>query len=140
MSIGKKSRSQVAKSRPTVYRRDRHECVVAGLFESMRWPCSGVLTLQHRRGRGMGGSASADAPDCLLAMCAFHNFLQTSDAEFQKICISNGWSVPRWVADQYKMSRIPVKYADGWCLLDGPGRYNISEHTATEMLYEIYGN
>ena len=69
MTIGRRSRSNVSKSRPVVFRRDGRECVVAGLWESVKWPCAGGLTVQHRRGRGMGGSAVWDEPDCLVAMC-----------------------------------------------------------------------
>lgn len=140
MSIGKRSRAQVAKSRPEVYKRDRRECVVSGLFEAVRWPCMGSLTVQHRRGKGMGGSALADTPESLIAFCSFHNVLQTADPEFQKICTANGWSVPRWVADQHKMSQIPVRYADGWFLLSGSDRFPISQKVAETLMEEIYGD
>lgn len=140
MSIGRRSRSNVSKSRPVVFRRDGRECVVAGLWESVKWPCAGGLTVQHRRGRGMGGSAVWDEPDCLVAMCAAHNVLETADADFKKACLKFGWSVPRWVADQYAMSRIPVRYADGWWLLSGDGRYSISDNTAQTLIEEIYGS
>lgn len=139
MSIGKRSRSQVARSRPVVFARDGHECVVAGLFEAVRWPCMGSLTVQHRRGKGMGGSALADTPESLLCFCAFHNVLQTADAEFDARCREYGWSVPRWVADQYAMNRIPVKYADGWFFLDGDVRVSVPHRVAVEIVVEIYG-
>lgn len=138
MGVGKKSRSQVARSRPIVYRRDGFECVVAGTFEAIRWPCSGGLTVQHRRGRGMGGSASHDSPRDLLAMCAGHNQLQTANAMFDVVCRWSGWSVPRWAADQYAMNRIPVKYADGWHLLDGDFRVTISASLAEDIMHEMY--
>ena len=33
MTLGRKSRSNVSKSRPVVFRRDGRECVVAGLWD-----------------------------------------------------------------------------------------------------------
>lgn len=139
MTIGKRSRSQVAKSRPEVFKRDRRECVVSGLFEAIRWPCKGGLTVQHRRGKGMGGSALGDAPESLVTFCAFHNVLQTADADFARACVRYGWSVPRWVADQHSMSRLPVRYADGWFLLSGTERFSISEDTAQAVFEDVYG-
>jgi hypothetical protein len=37
------------------------------------------------------------------------------------------------------MSRIPVKYADGWHLLSGDSRFRISDTTAATLMQEIYG-
>ena len=70
MSIGKRSRRQVDKSRPEVFKRDGHICVADGLFEAVKWPCVGGLTIQHRRTKGMGGSALGDAPEALVTMCS----------------------------------------------------------------------
>lgn len=140
MSIGKRSRRQVDKSRPEVFKRDGHICVADGLFEAVKWPCSGGLTIQHRRTKGMGGSALGDSTEALVTMCQYHNLLQTADSEFAKTCIKNGWAIPRWVADQYKFNRIPVKYCDGWQLLDGVERFNISENTALDIMETIYGD
>ncbi len=140
MTIGRKSRSNVSKSRPVVFRRDGKECVVAGLFEAVKWPCGGGLTVQHRRSRGMGGSALGDSPEALVSMCAFHNVLQTADSDFDKICKQYGWSVPRWTFEQHAMNRIPVKYADGWFLLSGSDRFRISDATAETLMSEIYGD
>ena len=139
VSVGKKSRSQVAKSRPIVFERDGHECVVAGQFEALRWPCSGGLTVQHRVGRGMGSSAKHDAPKDLVAMCSGHNQLQTANALFDNYCRLHGWSVPRWAADQYALNRIPVKYADGWFFLDGDVRVSVPHRVAVEIMLELYG-
>lgn len=140
MSIGRRSKAQVAVSRPIVYKRDGRCCVVDGLFEAVRWPCAGGLTVQHRRGKGMGGSALGDDPKALISFCHFHNLLETADADFAKACIQNGWAVPRWVADQHNFNKIPVKYCDGWYLLDGSERFLIPEHTALDMMADIYGS
>lgn len=138
MSLGKQSRRQIAVSRSTVYKRDGGACVVDGLFEAVKWPCSGGLTLQHRVGRGMGGSAKWDSPKALVAMCERHNFLQTADADFDAACRSNGWSIPRWLADRVDVSRVPVKYCDGWWLLDGGQRYALPESSALAAMQEFY--
>jgi len=140
VSIGRRSKAQVAVSRPIVYKRDGRCCVVDGLFEAVRWPCAGGLTVQHRRGKGMGGSALGDDPKSLVVMCGFHNVLQTADADFAKRCVELGWAVPRWVADQHKLSRIPVKYCDGWFLLTDVDRVPISENTAQAILEDVYGD
>ena len=140
MSIGRRSKAQVAVSRPIVYRRDSRCCVVDGLFEAVRWPCAGGLTVQHRRGKGMGGSALGDDPKSLVVMCAFHNVLQTADAGFAEVCCRYGWAVPRFIADRNDLSRIPVKYVDGWFLLSGEDRFRVSDETASELMLEAYGD
>jgi len=140
VSIGKRSKAQVAVSRPIVYRRDSRCCVVNGLFEAVRWPCAGGLTVQHRRGKGMGGSALGDDPKSLVVMCGFHNVLQTADATFADVCRQYGWSVPRFIADRNDLSRIPVKYVDGWFLLSGEDRFRVSDETASELMLEAYGD
>lgn len=60
-------------------------------------------------------------------------------AEFAKFCTRNGFSVRRSIADQHPISRIPIRYPDGWQLLSGGGRFAISESTAQELMNEIYG-
>ena len=140
MSIGRRSRRQVDKSRPEVFKRDSYLCVADGLFEAVRWPCVGGLTVQHRRTKGMGGSALGDAPEALVTMCSGHNVLQTADADFAKRCVELGWAVPRWVADRHKLSRIPVKYCDGWFLLTDVDRVPISENTAQAIFEDVYGD
>jgi hypothetical protein len=137
MSIGKKSKAQVEKSRPIVYARDGKRCVVRGsIWESS---CGGSITLQHRVGRGDGGSALWDAPAFLVCMCWHHNELQPKDADFAEFCRINGWSLRRNYADQHPISRVPIRYPDGWQLLSGDGRFAISENTARELMEEIYG-
>lgn len=138
MSLGRRSRFNVAKARGIVFGRDDHECVVGGLFEGIRWPCAGGLTVQHRVGRGMGGSAKYDALPYLITMCAFHNGLETSDAVFHAACLKAGWSIPRWVADLHDIGQIPVRYADGWFLLSGSDRVRIPDSVATTVIDEIY--
>jgi hypothetical protein len=88
----------------------------------------------------MGGSALGDTPEGLICMCVGHNVLQTADAIFAKRCMDLGWSVPRWVADQYRLSQIPVYYADGWHLLADVERVRISSQTAEAIMEEVYGD
>jgi hypothetical protein len=138
MSIGKKSRAAMEKSRANVYNRDDNFCVVAGSIWAVLHPCGGTMTLQHRVTRGMGSSARWDAEPYLLTMCAIHNALEPASAEFRQFCERNGYSMPRWVAEQNPISRIPVKYPDGWFLLDGVSKYEVPESVASELMSEIY--
>jgi len=72
-------------------------------------------------------------------MCWFHNWLQPNDADFAEFCKQNGFSLARSLADQHPISRVPIRYPDGWQLLSGNGRFAISESTARELMEEIYG-
>jgi hypothetical protein len=139
MALGKQSKKNVAAVRDAVFSRDQETCVIAGSIWQSLTPCAGGLTIQHRVGRGSGGSALYDAPNHLLAMCAIHNSLQTASSEFDKYCKRNGISVRRSIAKQWSMSRIPVRYYDGWYLLDGLNRYPVPDRTAEDLMEEIYG-
>ena len=138
MSVGRRSKYQLVKSRPVVFERDQGRCVVSGTIWETIQPCMGVLTLQHRVGRGMGGSAKWDAPNCLLLMCMTHNGLVESSREFRLFCERNGLSILRRVADRVDVSSIPVRYADGWFLLAGDLRFPISEATAEAVMSDLY--
>lgn len=138
MAIGKKSRAAMERSRENVYRRDGDICVVNGSIWATIHPCGGQMTLQHRVTRGMGSSAKWDSEPYLLTMCAIHNSLEPASAEFRKFCERNGYSIPRWAAEQNPISRIPVKYADGWFLLDGLAKYEVPESVASDLMSEIY--
>ena len=138
MSVGRRSKYQLVKSRPVVFERDQGRCVVSGTIWETIQPCMGVLTLQHRVGRGMGGSAKWDAPNCLLLMCVTHNGLVESSREFRLFCERNGLSILRRVADRVDVSSIPVRYADGWHLLAGDSRFPISEVTAEAVMSDLY--
>lgn len=138
MSIGKRSKYQLVKSRPIVFERDQERCIVAGTIWETIQPCMGVLTLQHRVGRGMGGSAKWDAPNCLVLMCVTHNGLVESSREFRLFCERNGLSILRRVADRVDVASIPVRYSDGWFLLSGDSRFPISENTAEAVISDLY--
>jgi hypothetical protein len=138
MAIGKQSRAAMERSRANVYARDNETCVVTGTIWGTIHPCGGSMTLQHRVTRGMGGSAKWDSEPYLLAMCAIHNALEPASAEFRNFCERNGYSVPRWVAEQFPISRIPVRYPNGWFLLDGTSKYEVPENVALTLIEEIY--
>lgn len=139
MAIGKKSKAGMEKSRANVYERDDNRCVVNGSIWAQLHPCGGHMTLQHRVTRGMGSSAKWDAEPYLLTMCSIHNGLEPASSEFRKFCERNGYSIPRWVAEQVPINRIPVNYFDGWFLMDGAGKYAIPETVAFDLMSEIYG-
>ena len=139
MSIGKKSRKQVEAVRQAVYDRDDHRCVVYGSLWSMLVPCGGSLTIQHRVTRGMGSSAKYDEAPYLLTMCSIHNGLEPASAEFRAFCERQGYSVPRWAAEQTPISRIPVRYEDSWFLLANSGKYAVPEPVAIDLMTELYG-
>lgn len=141
MSVGRKSKRQSAANRISVFERDGG-CVVAGSIWSLLNPCGGGLALHHRVPRGIGSSAESyyDQPNSYLVLCAVHNGLETSSSEFRKACERNGWVVRRNTAKLHKLSQIPVWYQDGWKLLDGDSRFSISERTANNLLFEVYGD
>lgn len=137
MRIGKQSRAQVNRVREQVFERDGYRCVVADSLTALEYPCAGELTIQHAVSRGMGGSALFDGIDYLRAMCSFHNGLDTSNALFRQTCLRNGWSIQRWMALSEGVKMIPVKYPDGWCLLQDGKRVPISDETAEAIQEDL---
>lgn len=132
MRIGRRSKAQVARVREAVFERDGYECVV---FERAS-ECSGGLTVQHRVGRGMGGSARLDGVENLLTMCAYHNGLVESDALFRRLCVMRGYSVPRWAAGC--VGSIPVEFLHGWMLL-GDVLTPVDSRDVVEVFEDVYG-
>lgn len=125
------------KVRATVFARDGEMCLAQA-----DGPCAGILTLQHRIGRGMGGSKlpGINRPANLIAMCAHHNELIEKDADFRAHCLRRGWSIPRNWAPAIVPANIPVRYQDGPHLIDDMGqRHPIPESLAAELwsLYDI---
>lgn len=98
------------------------------------------MGVQHRVGKGAGGSNLFDTPAHLVTMCNNHNRLVEDLAEFKNYCERNGISIRRHYATQHLISRIPIRYVDGWFLLDGGNRFAISETTANVLMEEIYGD
>ncbi len=135
-TTGKRSRANVERVRQTVYDRDGNVCVAFGFMR----PCFGDLTIQHRVGRGMGGSAQYDtSPSWLLSLCWGHNVLETENATAREAYRARGWAVSRWVVESWKIDDVPVLYFDGWHLLVHNERLPIDEKVALERIGAIYG-
>ena len=136
MGIGKRSKAQTDKLRKMVYERDNYECLSKAVYA----PCSADITIQHRVGRGMGGSALYDAHTAfLLVLCNRHNTLETANADYHRICKRFGWSVPRWVVDRWDITEVPVFYWDGWHYLTLDGKVPVTDEAAKARWVEIYG-
>jgi hypothetical protein len=137
MTIGKQSKLNVAQKRRIVFVRDGETCIAKGVFGF----CGGDLTVQHRAGRGMGGSANQDGFENLLTMCSIHNELETASPDFHRLCVKYGWSMPRWVHDQGLADVVPVWYPNrGWFFLEDDGRHSMLPNgTARANMIAIYG-
>src|SRR6056297_392231 len=137
MPVGKKSKMNLDKARRIVFTRDGHECVAKGVFGF----CGGGLTLQHRATRGMGGSARFDGFDNLVTMCLIHNELDQASADFHRLCVKLGWSMPRWAHEQGFADVIPVWYPNrGWFQLEDDGRLSICDSKqAKVIMLSVYG-
>ena len=118
-SIGQRSRQQVSALRDMLYLRDDYRCCVSGTDAGLTSPCEGPVTVQHRVGKGAGGSALFDGPEYLITMCLSHNVRAESSAEFARTCRANGWSVRR--NGLVDVAKVPALYRDGWYLLDTDG-------------------
>ena len=90
-----------ASTRRLVFQRDGDECVHCGTAEG--------LTIQHRAGRGMGGSKTLDGPENLIVMCALSNQRLESSAAFADLGRTMGWNIRR----SEDPTTIPVRYASG---------------------------
>lgn len=140
MAVGRKSKANTARNRLLVFERDGG-CVVAGTLWGNLVKCDDTLTMQHRVSRGMGSSAKFDAePNGFVVMCATHNALEPASAIFRALCERSGWSIRRSIADRNDLSRVPVRYPDGWFLLAGANRYRVGDKLALEMMFDIYGD
>jgi len=137
VTVGKKSKANLDKVRRLIFTRDDHRCVAQGVFGF----CGGDLTLQHRATRGMGGSARMDDPQNLVTMCLTHNELDQASADFHRLCVKLGWSMPRWAFEQGFADVIPVWYSGrGWFLLEPDFRVALCEERQAKTVFAaIYG-
>lgn len=130
------SKDPTKRVRDLVYKRDGETCIA-------QWhsPCTGILTLQHRIGRGMGGSRmpGINAPSNLVAMCIHHNGLIESDSEFRTFACRQGWSIPRNWTPSLEPADIPVRYADGPHLIDAGGSRELIPEVLAAELWGVYG-
>lgn len=94
--------------RAAVYERDGHACARCG--------SGGPLTLQHRTGRGMGGSRDPriNAPSNLITLCGSgttgcHGVVESTP----RLSRLTGWAVAR----HDDPAEIPVQTLSGWVKL-----------------------
>lgn len=76
------------KVRKLIFERDGGRCPHCGETEA--------IGLQHRTGRGMGGSKLLDVPSNLLTFCNIGNAALESDADQAATGRYNGWKLSRW--------------------------------------------
>ncbi|WP_136036612.1 hypothetical protein [Microbacterium sp. K35] len=116
-----------AATRDAVYRRDERRCAACGVM---------VLTFQHRRAVGMGGSKNVPSPVDGLSLCAVCN--AGCEGDMQAKALRFGWKVRRWVTHP---ERVPVFYPleMSWFRLEGITRVRISRALAMEMGCSVYG-
>ncbi|MDO4919906.1 HNH endonuclease [Kocuria sp.] len=74
-------------TRERVFERDGYVCVDCGTPYA--------LTVQHRAGRGMGGSKHLDRMSNLLTMCNVHNCLLEESAKYAETGRELGWKLHR---------------------------------------------
>lgn len=95
------------------------------------------LTLQHRAGKGMGGSNSAECFSNYLVLCGLHNGLLEDDGEFARKGRAYGWkcsrnqvTTPADIAVWYVMEQ-------AWFLLEDDGsRLRVPEWWQEELTRE----
>lgn len=106
MSVSKQTRERV-------FERDGYMCVDCGTPYG--------LSVQHRVGRGMGGSKGSDNMSNLLSMCVTHNCRLEADAEYAEIGRKYGWKVHR--NRTVKPEDVPVyyRYLRAWFYLASDG-------------------
>lgn len=116
-----------AATRDAVYQRDGRRCAACGML---------VLTFQHRRAVGMGGSKNVPSPVDGLSLCATCN--AGCEGVIQAQALRFGWKVRRWVTNP---ERVPVFYPRemSWYRLEGVRRVRISHTVAMEMGCSVYG-
>lgn len=105
-----------------VLERDGHVCVLQ--LPGCRWEAT---VADHRAGRGMGGSETLNAPECLVAACGLCNGNRedSTGAERQSL-IDRGIYIRKDSTNAKTRARCantPVKYPDGeWYLLRPNGK------------------
>lgn len=99
----------------SVRARDGGVCVVCGQTGTPWDP----LVIHHRRNRGQGGSTdpALNQPANLLLVHSSVNSAWEADAGRAAVARRAGWKVSRYV----DAPETPVRYPDGWWLLDDDG-------------------
>lgn len=106
--------------RRLVYARDNYRCAHCGRNDT--------LTIQHRAGRGMGGSKKADRLANLVTLCWQANVTLESDAEFARLGRDKGWKISRWDDPE----EVPVFYAP-------EGAFFMLNHRGTRIRKDNHG-
>lgn len=114
--------------RMMTYERDAFRCVRCGSWV--------LLTFQHRRAVGMGGSKRR--PTVTDGLCACQSCNEGFEHRLQREALLNGWKVARFVKDP---GLVPVFYPllGGWHVLRGDGRELISGPAARVLMVDVYG-
>ncbi len=106
-----------SKVRTAIFERDKNRCVACLSPNN--------LTIQHRVGRGMGGSKKYDSPAFLITMCLECNTKLESDSVWAEIGRENGWKLSRNANPPVDPESILVKVGKRWYHIDND--YNIKE-------------
>lgn len=97
-----------------VAQRDGQKCVHCGTNSN--------LTIQHRRGRGMGGSTRFEGPENKILLCWEVNTGMESDSDEAEEARRRGWKIDR--ADPREAYEIPVwTWPGGWKQMLPDGTY-----------------
>lgn len=97
-----------------VVARDGWKCVHCGTASN--------LSIQHRRGRGAGGSKLLNTPDNLAAMCWQSNSGMESDADEKSEASARGWHIDR--ADPREAWEVPMwRWPGDWVELLPDGTF-----------------
>ena len=122
------------KTRNTVLARDDNLCVIRSIH------CTVVATtVDHRAGRGMGGSSALNQPECLIAACWACNGVGKEDAvgAARQDLIRRGIRVLKASTNTLTVLRCmetPVLYPDGWYVLVGAERQRMLPAEVAEYL------
>lgn len=99
-----------AAMRALVYERDGHRCYHCGTTEG--------LGLQHRVGRGMGGSKLLDIPSNLLTFCNAANADMEANAEAARIARQHGWKLHNYEVPYLLVRPVYDRTTQEWFFLD----------------------
>lgn len=99
-----------ARVRQLIYERDGGQCYHCGTTAG--------LGLQHRIGRGMGGSKLLNLPSNLLTFCNLANTEMEADADAARIARQHGWKLHSFETPYLLVRPVYDRYAQTWFFLD----------------------
>jgi len=118
--------------REAVYNRDGRACITCG---------ARVLSFQHRKAVGMGGSPIAPEPEEGLTACSPCNGRYERDLQLEALL--KGWKVRKWAYAPLVPVFYPhstAMYLKGWYRLEDDQRYGIDAEKAELMMRDVYGS